>query len=399
MATLDTGAQVTKRNAPKSNGARRLAHDNVCQATQKDSKAAVAVAAAVGTAQRSSPTKRANRTWLQRLQRRGGAVGGAVLCACVLLWLVDDPPEDRVTEHIYKVAPPGTSASVANGRALAQELQLRSILDDIVQGTPNSGYVSLDPPIVLVENFMSAEECERIIAAGSGQLQPSLLEPRRHVLQPSVNVHRRDMLHNDSPQESRTSHTTWCRRSEACGKEPAVTTLEARMANLSGFPVRNFETLQIVRYRGPDTATGAPGDWYRAHSDSMGSMNAAETRVMTFFLYLNDVAAGGGHTWFPQAVRVNETVVEGIDYWRGKGPMRALQEFYRRALLSTADAFPKVGVRVRPRRGAALVWLNVEPDNVFQEEVKTIHAAEEVHGTREDVKWAANAWIRLYPFR
>ena len=73
-------------------------------------------------------------------------------------------------------------------------------------------------------------------------------------------------------------------------------------------------------------------------------------RLATFFLYFNDVPAGG-HT-----------------------------------------VFPALGVSVEPRRGRAALWYSAFPDTPDKDE-RTEHAAMDVE---RGVKWAANKWIHTY---
>ena len=55
------------------------------------------------------------------------------------------------------------------------------------------------------------------------------------------------------------------------------------------------------------------------------------------------------------------------------------------------------GMMVRPSRGSAIMWPNVDLDNIYKPNAKTYHAAQPlVEGHH---KWAANAWIHLRDFR
>jgi prolyl 4-hydroxylase len=76
-------------------------------------------------------------------------------------------------------------------------------------------------------------------------------------------------------------------------------------------------------------------------------------RILTFFLYLSDVEEGG------------ETV------------------------------FPTLDIKVKPKRGRALIWPSVLNDNPEEQDPRTTHAAAPVIKGK---KYAANAWIHLYDF-
>ena len=76
-------------------------------------------------------------------------------------------------------------------------------------------------------------------------------------------------------------------------------------------------------------------------------------RVYTFFLYLSDVEEGG------------ET------------------------------NFPRMGLKVPPAKGKALLWPSVLDEDLTRQETKTFHEALPVV---KGLKIAANAWIHLYNF-
>jgi prolyl 4-hydroxylase len=76
-------------------------------------------------------------------------------------------------------------------------------------------------------------------------------------------------------------------------------------------------------------------------------------RILTFLLYLNDVAAGGG-TNFPRLSNLT----------------------------------------IAPKRGRAVLWSNVLDANPLIQDHRTVHQALPVTGT----KFAANAWIHTYDY-
>lgn len=76
-------------------------------------------------------------------------------------------------------------------------------------------------------------------------------------------------------------------------------------------------------------------------------------RILTFFLYLSDVEEGG------------ET------------------------------HFPRLGLKVKPRRGSAVLWPSTYSDALETQDPRTIHEALPVI---KGVKLAANSWIHLYDF-
>lgn len=69
----------------------------------------------------------------------------------------------------------------------------------------------------------------------------------------------------------------------------------------------------------------------------------------------------------------------------------------RKKMEPPAKKFSGIGYRAQPRRGHAIMWPNVDLDDVFVQNPGTIHAADELE--KGYTKWAANAWIHLRDFR
>jgi len=126
-----------------------------------------------------------------------------------------------------------------------------------------------------------------------------------------------------------------------------------RIQNVTGVPIDNYESFQVLRYM--------PGQQYRPHHDMSRSDNmlASGPRIYTFFLYLSDVEEGG-ETEFPLIKRPSGATV-----------------------------------KVKPRRGSALLWPSVMNDNPTMQDPRTRHAALPVE---KGVKFACNAWIHLFDY-
>ena len=77
-------------------------------------------------------------------------------------------------------------------------------------------------------------------------------------------------------------------------------------------------------------------------------------RILTFFLYLNDVEEGGG------------------------------------------TKFNDLDIVVKPKKGKALVWPSVVDKNLNEKDFKTHHEAMKVE---KGVKYGANAWIHLRDYQ
>ena len=89
----------------------------------------------------------------------------------------------------------------------------------------------------------------------------------------------------------RTSSNTWCERE--CYKDPTVKGVIDRITNITQIPEENSEFLQLLKYQ--------EGEFYKTHHDYLdfGLERQCGVRLMTVFLYLNEVEEGGG-TEFPK---------------------------------------------------------------------------------------------------
>jgi len=196
------------------------------------------------------------------------------------------------------------------------------------------------PPIRMFEHVLTPEECKEIIQLGEPRLERSLLD---------------DGV-NGKTGSARTSSQAWIKPTELSCLEK----LSHYVSKITGLPVQNQEEWQLLRYY--------PGQEYKHHYDA-ASPNTEDyeamrendrkrgwgQRVYTFFIYLNDVPEGG------------ET------------------------------DFPRIGVRVQPIGGTAILWENLTKDRK-ERHILSEHAGMPV---KKGVKWAINVWIReksIYTF-
>merc|ERR1712228_873279 len=115
-----------------------------------------------------------------------------------------------------------------------------------------------------------------------------------------------------------------------------------RIVNVTNIPKENQESFQLLKYE--------EGQFYTSHYD-FSPYRADGPRILTFFLYLNDVEEGG------------ET------------------------------AFPELnGLKVIPKKGKALIFPSVLNNDPFEKDECSEHEALPVI---KGVKHAANAWIRM----
>lgn len=187
-----------------------------------------------------------------------------------------------------------------------------------------------DPRIVLVANFLSRADCEAIIRLAS----------------------ETTWLHSAAAGEARRyvagRSNKWC----CIGSEsPVLARAIERACWLTGLTPAHAEDLQVVHYE--------LGQQYQLHVDHYTSRDVKDAaalqrnggnRLISVFVYLSDVAAGG------------------------------------------ATAFPMTGVRVAPVCGCALLWHNIDKRGLL--DGRTLHAGEPVE---RGSKWGMNIWLRQRP--
>lgn len=190
--------------------------------------------------------------------------------------------------------------------------------------------MQLDSPLILLfDNLLTAEECDMFVASADAKLQRSTVVDQ---------VTGESILH-----EHRTSAGCCFQRNET----PLVATIEQRIESLLEIPIENGEGLQILRYEN--------GGEYRPHFDYFDPNLASSAkhlahggqRVGTVVLYLSDVLEGG------------------------------------------ATRFPTLGLEVRPQKGSAVFFANIDVNN--QVDPRTLHAGQPVVN---GVKYIATKWLR-----
>lgn len=151
----------------------------------------------------------------------------------------------------------------------------------------------------------------------------------------------------DKITEYRTSAQAWC--VGGCHDDPVVRTVRERIETVTGIPQENYEHLQLLKY--------GSKQYYQQHNDFIErhKRQAPGTRLLTFFIYFNDVEKGG-ETRFP--------------------------------LLNN--------LKVQPRRGRVLIWPSVLDGDLYAVDKRTDHEAAPVEVGQ---KFAANAWIHARDFQ
>jgi len=158
------------------------------------------------------------------------------------------------------------------------------------------------PDVVLLENFMSEDECDALCELSKGSLTKSEVVD--------------DATGKGVEHQDRTSQGTYF----TLGENPLVQKIEKRISEITAIPVENGEGIQILNY--------IDGGEYKPHYDyfpdnegGRANMSEAGQRIITIVMYLNDVAAGGA-TIFPE-INMNIYPKKGsalyFSYFNGAG--------------------------------------------------------------------------------
>jgi prolyl 4-hydroxylase len=190
----------------------------------------------------------------------------------------------------------------------------------------------LGPWIVTLENVITKEESERLIELGHAEgFKQSVIA---------------DGTVDGHAYAGRTSSNAWCQFK--CYNDTLAQSALARVTEISMIPEQNSEYWQLLKY--------GEGEFYHNHHDYGGAHKIRQqgVRILTIYLYLNNVEEGGG------------------------------------------TSFPSLNVTVMPAQGRALIWPSVLNEDPNEMDPRTFHEALPV---LKGVKYGANAWIHLRDFK
>lgn len=180
-----------------------------------------------------------------------------------------------------------------------------------------------EPLVVVLGNMLSDEECDELMKISKEQLQRSKIGQDHEV------------------NSIRTSSGVFCERNET------VTRIEQRLSQIMNIPIENGDGLQVLQY--------TPGQEYQPHFDFFAETSragAANNRISTIVMYLNDVEEGGETT------------------------------------------FPKLHLSIFPSKGMAVYFEYFYSDQELND--LTLHAGTPVI---KGEKWVATMWMRRQSFR
>mmetsp|Transcript_9011 Transcript_9011/g.25326 ORF Transcript_9011/g.25326 Transcript_9011/m.25326 type:complete len:415 (+) Transcript_9011:91-1335(+) len=215
---------------------------------------------------------------------------------------------------------------------------------------------SKDPYVVSFDNFLTPDECERLIHHGHTL--------RKGFRSSTVRGHgdgRRDESFS-APRvadQNRTSSTNWINH-EALA-DPVVAGIQRKLEDVTQhrFAENNFEYLQVLRYTEKQKY-----DHHLDYSPPHGE-KAHGHRVLTVFLYLNDVEGGG------------ETHFRDLTGSGGGGDGSA-------------------GIAITPKAGRMVIWPSVLDEAPNDKDRRTFHGSLPV---TKGIKYGANAWIHQRDYR
>lgn len=205
--------------------------------------------------------------------------------------------------------------------------------------------LSWSPRAFLFHNFLTHEECDRIIALAEPKLSRSQVVADKG---------------GSTIDPIRTSYSAALFAYE----DPLVMEVEKRIANWTHLHTRLGEPFEVLRY--------VNGQKYDAHWDWFTTedfKNGAGQRVATVLLYLAEVPPdAGGETALPLAEPLAGAVAPGSG-------------------LSACAS--KMGIAVRPEKGAALLFWDMLPDGKRVDRA-ALHAS---CPTFKGTKWTCTKWI------
>jgi prolyl 4-hydroxylase len=133
----------------------------------------------------------------------------------------------------------------------------------------------LSPWVVVVDNFLTEVECDTLIRLGGEQ---------GYQQSKDVGAKQFDGTYDSNLSPGRTSTNAWCLNE--CFDHEITKGVLHKIENITGIPDSNSEYLQLLKYE--------EGQFYEQHHDYIHFHidRAQGVRILTVFLYLNDVEEG-----------------------------------------------------------------------------------------------------------
>jgi len=228
-----------------------------------------------------------------------------------------------------------------NAQAAWEPGSLNAMFERLISEPIASKYpvtiLSRDPWVVTLDDVIGEAEAERLIQLGGAS---------GYTRSQDVGKRKADGTYDSLTSSGRTSSNAWC--VDGCSDEPLVIQVTQRLSELTQIDDNHSEYLQLLRYE--------PGQFYENHHDYIEHLLERQqgVRILTSYLYLNDVEAGGG------------------------------------------TMFTDLNITVMPKRGRALFWPSVLNDKPHVKDFRTNHQALPVE---KGIKFGANGWFHQYDFK
>lgn len=213
--------------------------------------------------------------------------------------------------------------------------------------------ISLKPRIFLIENFLDDEEIKNIIKIGQKKTWD-----KSQIYTSNGNIN----------SSSRNSNQTWIRKED----DNFIIKIDNRIKGIVRIEDDDLqEPLQLLKYN--------EKGYYYAHHDTFNqniysndtNIQRGQQRLLTFFIYLNDVEEGGETVFLYGGERGYILNDENINY---------------------KDCTK--GFKVKPKKGSAILWYNLFPnDNIKNPIIDPYH----LHAGCPPIKGkklAINKWIK-----
>lgn len=192
--------------------------------------------------------------------------------------------------------------------------------------------------ILQMDKVLTDHEADRLIELGAAE---------GYERSSDVGEELEDGTHEKNVNDGRTSTNAWCLND--CLTDPITERVLHRIENITGIPQPNYENLQLLRYE--------ESQFYNVHNDFIDYQvdRPCGSRILTFYMYLNDVEHGGGTN------------------------------------------FPAFDLTVAPKKGRAVLWPSVLDSDPFTRDLRSNHQALPV--LKGSIKYGANAWIHQRDFQ
>jgi prolyl 4-hydroxylase len=192
------------------------------------------------------------------------------------------------------------------------------------------------PWVVVIDDFITTQEADRLVELGYEE---------GYERSTDVGDETPDGDFEALVSTGRTSQNAWCE--EKCMDDQLTRSVFVKLENLVQLSMNHSESLQLLRYE--------VGQRYDEHHDyvELEYDRYEGVRILTVFMYLNDVEEGG------------------------------------------ATRFTNLGIEVQPKRGRAVLWPSVLNEDPHERDAMTHHAALAV---TKGIKFGANAWFHQRNF-